>query len=99
MRWLAVLIVGAIYAQPAIAQQQVSPASLRLSKAFVSSATGQTFRRQYGTALLNYCESLGAKVPRNTPSEAAWVEKEMLDSILNPGPSFQRLNRLEMSSE
>jgi hypothetical protein len=98
MKWLAFLIVGAMYAQPAIAQQ-ISPASLRLSKAFVSDSIGQTYRRQYGTALLDYCESLAAKVPRNTPAEATWVEKEMMDSIRNPGPSLQRWSRLEISTE
>ena len=98
MKWLVLFIAWAMCAEVAVAQQ-MSPTSLRLSKAFASDATGQTYRLRYAVALHDYCESVAAKVPINTRAETTWVEKETVDSILDPGPSFSRLHRLETSIE
>ena len=98
MKWLlaAILIGSTAVSAPA---QQMNPASMGLTKAMVSNSAGAKYRREYGSALRVYCESLAVKVPRNTPSEATWVEKETMDSMIGPGAARDRITRLEKSVE
>jgi hypothetical protein len=70
---------------------------MNLARALASKETGPKWRLGYVTALKAYCADFAAKVPRNTPNEETWVEKEMTESITDP--SQQRQARLENSKE
>lgn len=98
MRVLIILLLGAVAFQPLAARAQ-SPEVLALSRAFVSGLAGAKWRINYATALKAFCAYMTAKVPRNTPAEDEWVEKETMDGVIGPGASQARMDRLDNSAE
>lgn len=81
----------------ALAQQ--SDKQTALVKASISNLTGTKWRSNYALALKDFCSYMTSKVPRNTPAEDTWVEKETMDAMMGPGASQDRQNRLDNSAE
>jgi hypothetical protein len=94
---LTALVLIAVVFSPASTALAIEGTFESLTRAFVSKEVGPNWRRGYSTALRLYCADVAAKVPRNTPNEDLWVQKEMMDSVSDA--SQQRQNRLENSKE
>jgi hypothetical protein len=92
----------AIIVAPAKAQtiSGTTPEALAVQKFFAKSLPDWTSdpsaRASFAKALHQYCESVLAQVPRNTPKEDQWVENEERDTSLS---QQERLNRLYNSVE
>jgi hypothetical protein len=90
---LAVILLSLVCVADRAAAQD--DAYSNLVQARISKDVGPKWRLGYVNALKTYCSHFAAKVPRNTPNEDSWVEKEVMDSIMDT--SLQR--RLENSKE
>lgn len=92
----------AVIVAPAKAQtiSDNTPEALAVQKFFAKSLADWTndpsARASFAEALHQYCESVLAQVPRNTPKEDQWVESEARDTNLS---QQERLNRLWNSVE
>ncbi|WP_426612233.1 hypothetical protein [Bradyrhizobium sp. McL0616] len=98
MRVLIILLLATMVFQPLAARAQ-SPEALALLKALTSDLTGAKWRANYASSLRTFCAHMAAKVPHNTPTEDAWVQKETLDGVIGPGASQARMDRLDNSEE
>jgi hypothetical protein len=78
---LILLFAGSISVE---ATADPSAAYSRLLRAFISNADGPKWRADYAIALNGFCAHVVSKVPRNTPEEDSWVQRETLDAIRGP---------------
>jgi hypothetical protein len=72
----------------------------RLLRAFISNADAPKWRADYAIALNSFCSHVVSKVPRNTPDEDSWVQRETLDAISGPQNALvERTDRVLNSKE
>jgi hypothetical protein len=94
---LIVLFAGSITVE---ATADPSAPYWRLLRAFISNADGPKWRADYAIAPNGFCAHVVSKVPRNTPEEDSWVQRETLDAMNGPQNVFvERLDRVQNSKE
>jgi hypothetical protein len=95
----ALIAIIILQSGAATASSELSAPYLSLMKASIPLEKGNNWRSGYANALNAFCRYMESKSPRNTPTEDAWVEREMGDAMIGPGASQARLDRLNGSIE
>lgn len=103
LHWLLSAILTAAYCAPASAQTPTGPTpqAEALTEILFVKPKESKWRASLADALSQYCQSVLAQVPRNTPAEDKWAETEALEAIRDPNSErgHQRYDRLENSVE
>jgi hypothetical protein len=102
MKKLTFQIVILLFAGSITGEATADPSApySRLLAAFISNADGPKWRADYAVSLNGFCAHVGSKVPRNTPEEDSWVQRETLDAMSAPPNVFvERMDRVLNSKE